>query len=136
MFDVDASGSQHTIAVRGRRRQRRLAAWLLKAMSIVAGSLALAACVAYEPAPYRATSTYDRAWAAAIGAMQDQGVAINDQDRAAGVLRGTRGSTGVTAVVRTRPDGRVQVEFNTTGTSSDPGLVERIGESYNRRMGR
>ena len=28
MFDVDASGSQHTIAVRGRRRQRRLAAWL------------------------------------------------------------------------------------------------------------
>ena len=68
--------------------------------------------------------------------MQDQGVAINDQDRAAGVLRGTRGPTGVTAVVRTRPDGRVQVEFNTTGTSSDPGLVERISASYNRRMGR
>ena len=111
-------------------------AWLLKTMSIVVASLALAACVVYEPAPSRAPSTYDRAWAAAIGAMQDQGVAINDQDRAAGVLRGTRGPTGVTAVVRTRPDGRVQVEFNTTGTSSDPGLVERIGESYNRRMGR
>lgn len=111
-------------------------AGLLKAMSIVAGPLALAACVVYEPAPHQAPSTYDRAWVAAIGAMQDQGVAINDQDRAAGVLRGTRGPTGVTAVVRTRPDGRVQVEFNTTGASSDPGLVERIGESYNRRMGR
>jgi hypothetical protein len=105
-------------------------------MYVLAGSMALAACVAYEPVPYKAPSTYDRAWAAATGAMQDQGVTINDQDRAAGVLRGTRGSTGVTAVVRTRPDGRVQVEFNTTGTSSDPGLVERIGESYNRRMGR
>jgi hypothetical protein len=111
-------------------------AWLLRAMFVLAGSIALAACVAYEPAPYKAPSTYDRAWAAATGAMQDQGVTINDQDRAAGVLRGTRGATGVTAVVRTRPDGRVQVEFNTTGTSSDPGLVERIGESYNRRMGR
>jgi hypothetical protein len=117
-------------------RHSIVGAGLLKAMSVLAGSLALAACVAYEPAPYQAPSTYDRAWAAAIGALQDQGVAINDQDRAGGVLRGTRGPTGVTAVVRTRPDGRVQVEFNTTGTSSDPGLVERIGESYNRRMGR
>lgn len=113
-----------------------VSALLLKAMSVIAGSLVLVACVVYEPVPHQAPSTYDRAWAAAIGAMQDQGVSINDQDRAAGVLRGTRGPTGVTAVVRTRPDGRVQVEFNTTGTSSDPGLVERIGESYNRRMGR
>lgn len=113
-----------------------VSALLLKAMSVIAGSLVLVACVVYEPVPHQAPSTYDRAWAAAIGAMQDQGVSINDQDRAAGVLRGTRGAAGVTAVVRTRPDGRVQVEFNTTGTSSDPGLVERIGESYNRRMGR
>ena len=109
---------------------------MLKAMSVIAGSLALAACVVYEPAPHQASSTYDRAWAAAIGAMQDQGVAINDQDRASGVLRGARGPAGVTAVVRTRPDGRVQVEFNTTGTSADPGLVDRISASYNRRMGR
>ena len=120
-----------------RQRVRSIiGAGMLKAMSVIAGSLALAACVVYEPVPVQAPSTYDRAWAAAIGAMQDQGVAINDQDRASGVLRGTRGPTGVTAVVRTRPDGRVQVEFNTTGTSSDPGLVERIGDSYNRRMGR
>jgi hypothetical protein len=111
-------------------------AWLLTAMSAIAGSLALAACVVYEPVPQQAPSTYDRAWAAAIGAMQDQGVAINEQDRAAGVLRGTRGAAGVTAVVRTRPDGRVQVEFNATGTSAEPGLVDRISASYNRRMGR
>ena len=120
----------------GSRFHSLVGAALLRAASIAIGSLALAACVVYEPAPYQAPSTYDRAWAAAIGAMQDQGVTINDQDRAGGVLRGTRGPMGVTAVVRTRADGRVQVEFSTTGTSTDPGLVERISESYNRRMGR
>ena len=113
-----------------------VAAGMLRAMAVIAGSLALAACVVYEPVPQQGPSTYDRAWAAAIGAMQDQGVAISDQDRASGVLRGARGPAGVTAVVRTRPDGRVQVEFNATGTSADPGLVDRISESYNRRMGR
>jgi len=113
-----------------------VAAGMLRGMAVIAGSLALAACVVYEPVPVQAPSTYDRAWAAAIGAMQDQGVAINEQDRAAGVLRGARGAAGVTAVVRTRPDGRVQVEFNATSTSADPGLVDRISASYNRRMGR
>ncbi|MGE5161181.1 MAG: hypothetical protein ACM3O5_06725 [Betaproteobacteria bacterium] len=109
---------------------------LLKAALVAAGSLALASCVVYEPVPVQAPSTFDRAWSAAIGAMQDQGVTINDQDRVGGVVRGARGPIGVTAVVRTRPDGRVQVEFNTSGTASDPGLVERISDSYNRRMGR
>ena len=45
MFDVDASGSQHTIAVRGRRRQRRLAAWLCLGgwpMVLLAPGLAMA----------------------------------------------------------------------------------------------
>ena len=112
------------------------AAGLLRAAAIATGLLALAACVVYEPVPYQAPSTYDRAWAAAIGAMQDQGVTINDQDRVSGVVRGTRGPAGVTAAVRTQADGRVRVEFNTSGTSSDPGLVERVSESYNRRMGR
>lgn len=122
---------------RTRIRFRSIAATaLLKAASAALGSLALAACVVYEPVPVQATSTFDRAWSAAIGALQDQGVVISDQDRAGGVLRGARGPVGVTAIVRTRADGRVQVEFNTTGTASDPALVERISESYNRRMGR
>ncbi len=45
MFDVDASGSQHTIAVRGRRRHRRLAAWLCLGgwpMVLLAPGLAMA----------------------------------------------------------------------------------------------
>ena len=113
-----------------------LVGWMMKAVAVVGAALALAACVAYAPVPVpQGPSTYDRAWAAAIGALQDQGVAINDQDRVGGVVRGTRGPVTVTAVVRTQADGRVRVEFNTTG-GADPALVERVSESYNRRMGR
>lgn len=121
----------------GERARSIAAAWIVKGVAVVAVALGLAACVVYEPVPaYQGPSTYDRAWAAAIGAMQDQGVAINSQDRASGTVRGTRGPVNVTAAVLTQADGRVRVEFNTTGTSSEPGLVERISESYNRRMGR
>lgn len=94
-------------------------------------------CVVYEPVPVSAPSTLDRSWSAAIGAMQDQGVTITEQDRATGLVRGTRGAVTATATVRTQADGRVRVEFNTTGASGgDPGLVERISASYQRRMGR
>lgn len=107
------------------------------ALAIVAAALTLAACVVYEPVPVsQGPSTYDRSWAAAIGALQDQGVAINEQDRVSGVVRGTRGQVTVTALVRTQADGRVRVEFNTSGGAPDPALVERVSESYNRRMGR
>jgi hypothetical protein len=113
---------------------------MLGAIAVVAAALALAACVVYEPVPMpvsQGPSTYDRSWAAAIGALQDQGVAISEQDRASGVVRGTRGPATVTALVRTQADGRVRVEFNATGAGgTDPGLVERVSESYNRRMGR
>jgi hypothetical protein len=122
--------------VKPARPIRSAAVAALAASTLVAAALPLAGCVVYEPAPYAAPSTYDRAWAAAIGAMQDEGVSIQEQDRASGVVRGTRGPIGVSAVVRTRADNRVQVEFNTTGTASDGGLVDRISASYERRMGR
>jgi hypothetical protein len=114
--------------------------WMRGLIAAVAAALALAACVVYEPVPVpvsQGPSTYERSWAAAIGALQDQGVAITEQDRASGVVRGTRGPATVTAVVRTQADGRVRVEFNATGAGgTDPGLVERVSASYNRRMGR
>ena len=121
-----------------RFKEQGLVGWMLKASALILAAVALAACVVYEPVPVpQGPSTYDRSWAAAIGALQDQGVAISEQDRASGVVRGTRGSVTVTAVVRTQADGRVRVEFNTAGGGgADPGLVERVSESYNRRMGR
>jgi len=118
-------------------RGQGFARGMLTALAIVIATLTIAACVAYEPVPVpQGPSTYDRSWAAAIGALQDQGVAINEQDRASGVVRGTRGQVTVTALVRTQADGRVRVEFNTSGGGTDPGLVERVSQSYNRRMGR
>jgi hypothetical protein len=69
--------------------------------------------------------------------MQEQGVTITEQNRDTGIIRGTRGTVGVTSTVRTQADGRVRVEINATGPmGSDSGLAERISASYDRRMGR
>ena len=82
-------------------------------------------------------SSLDRSWAAVIGALQDQGVQITSEDRGAGIVRGTRNGINVTASVRTQADGSVRVEFNTAGaTERDPALIDRISQSYDRRMGR
>lgn len=99
----------------------------------------LAGCVVYEPVPVgvAAPSAWERSWSAAAGAMRDQGVTITQEDRAAGVVRGTRGGINVTGTVLTQADGRIRVQFDTSGaTSSDPTLIDRITSSYNARMGR
>lgn len=120
--------------VNGMRRAARAA---LGAAWLAGATLLATACVVYEPVPAYQPSGFDRSWAAAVGAMQDQGVTITDQDRVGGVVRGTRGAVTATATVRTQADGRVRVEFNTTGAKgADPGLAERISASYERRMGR
>jgi hypothetical protein len=87
----------------------------------------------YVPAP----STFDRAWSAAIGAAQDEGVRIISEDRSSGVIKGSRGEQDVTINVRTQADGNVRVEFSARGPKgSDPGLAGRISRGYDRRMGR
>ena len=105
-----------------------------------AGTL-LAGCTYYQTAPGTVVTTpassFDRSWAAVIGALQDQGVQITSEDRGAGIVRGTRNGINVTASVRTQADGSVRVEFNTAGaTERDPALIDRISQSYDRRMGR
>jgi len=73
----------------------------------------------------------------AAGAFVDQGVAITAQNYRTGTIRGDRGGIAITASVRTLPDGRIEVKFDQAGaTNSDPNLVHRISESYDRRMGR
>jgi hypothetical protein len=107
---------------------------------VIALILSLGACVVYEPYVVSPGSTvgqrFDRAWAAAGGAMYDQGVNITTQDRQAGVLRGERGGIVITVTIQALADGNVQVKFNQSGaTSQDPYLVNRISDSYDRRMG-
>jgi hypothetical protein len=115
---------------------------------IVRGLLALgiaasltAGCTVYEVAPgvYASApvSTFDRSWSAARGAMQEQGVLITQEDRAAGALHGTRNGIDVAALVHTQADGSVRVEFKTTNaTRIDPSLINRISASYDHHMGR
>ena len=111
--------------------------------AIFCAGLAVAAllggCVVYEPVPtgYSRPASFDRSWNAAVGAMREQGVAITQEDRAAGIVRGTRGGINVTGSVRPQADGSVRVQFDTSGaTASDPTLIDRITSSYQAYMGR
>jgi hypothetical protein len=108
-------------------------------VALAAAAALSSGCVVYEPVPagYGQASTFDRSWNAAVGAMRDQGVSITQEDRGAGIVRGTRGSINVTGNVRPQADGTVRVQFDTSGaTSADPTLIDRITRSYQTRMGR
>jgi hypothetical protein len=103
----------------------------------------LAGCTYYQPAPGTYTSSsssvskFDRSWSAVVGAFSDQGVRVTSEDRGAGVIQGSRNGIHVTGDVRQQADGSVRVQFDTSGdTSKDPGLIDRITQSYQRRMGR
>ncbi len=105
----------------------------------LAAAALLGGCVVYEPVPvgYSQPSNFDRSWNAAVFAMREQGVAISQEDRGAGIVRGTRGGINVTGTVRTQADGSVRVQFDTSGaTGSDPTLIDRITRSYQAYMGR
>ena len=107
--------------------------------------LALAGCAYYVapdgtvvPAGYpvvTAPASYDRSFAAAGAAMSDQGIAITQQDPAKGLIVGRTGAATVTANVSRQADGSVRVQFDARD-NSDPGLLERVSRSYERRMGR
>ncbi len=112
-----------------------------RAIIYLLASLALGGCTTYQvvPGTYATTppTSFDRSWSAVVGAFGDQGVTVTRQDRDAGVVQGNRDGIDVSANVRTQADGSVRVEFNTSGaTAKDPGLIDRISQAYDRRMGR
>ena len=74
-------------------------------------------CASPEPAPSYppAPSAFDRAWSAAINAAQDEGVKITAEDRASGMISGSRGEQQITIYVRTQADGNVRLEFSVRG---------------------
>ena len=111
----------------------------LAAIILAVSMLSVYGCATSEPAPSYAPppSTFDRAWSAAINAVQDEGVRITGEDRASGVISGTRGEQEITIYVRTQADGNVRLEFSVRGPKgADPGLAGRISRAYDRRMGR
>jgi hypothetical protein len=110
-------------------------------LTVFAVLFTLSGCYVYDPYPYGAPppgpSKFERAWNAAMGAMQDQGVQVGGSDRSTGVIDGRRGGINVKTRVLTQADGSVRVEFNMSGaTSEDPSLPDRISRSYDARMGR
>lgn len=105
------------------------------AVVILAGFTALNGCSASESVT--APNAFDRAWSAALGAAQDEGVRIASENRDAGVIRGFRGEQEVTINVQRQADGSARVEISARGPKgSDPGLAGRISRAYDRRMGR
>lgn len=114
----------------------------LNSLALALGLALLGGCVVYEPVPMAAPQPspqqrFERAWAAANDALTDQGVTITSRDRDSGVIRGQRVGVPVTATVQTEADGSVQVSFETVGAAEkDPGLTQRLRESYLRRIGR
>jgi len=103
-------------------------------------SAVLAGCVVYEPVPVAVTpspSTFDRAYSAALGGLQDAGVQVTSADPNTGLIRGVRDGINASVVVARQADGTVRVQLDTSGqTERDPDLHARFTQAYNRRMGR
>lgn len=93
----------------------------------------VAACETYVPT----SSTYDRAWNAALGAVQDAGVTITQAEPMNGLIRGTKSGIDVAVSVTRQADGSVRVQFDSKGDKrNDPQMPERFSQAYERRMGR
>lgn len=108
---------------------------------LLAATLAsLPGCVVYDtPSGYYVNtypSTFDRAWDAALGAMQDVGVRVTSADRGAGLARGDKDGADVTVSVQRQADGTTRVQFDAKASQNDPGLAQRFSSAYDRRMGR
>jgi len=138
-FGPGPGGLRAAQADAGGNRMTAAAMRAVVALGLAAGAALLGGCVVYEPVPagYGRPASFDRSWNAAVGAMREQGVTITQEDRAAGIVRGTRGGINVTGTVRPQADGTVRVQFDTSGaTGSDPTLIDRITRSYQAFMGR
>ena len=110
-------------------------------VAILAALLAcLPGCVVYEtPSGYYVNtypSTFDRAWDAALGALQDVGVQVTSADRASGIARGSKGAVAVTVSVLRQADGTTRVQFDAKASQNDPTLAQAFSSAYDRRMGR
>jgi len=114
-------------------------AWARLAVTVAAAPIIVIGCVVYEPVPAYApaASSFDRSWTAAVGAARDVGVRIESEDRARGVISGSKDSRDVTITVATQPDGKVRVEISARGPQGgDANLANDISGAYDRRMGR
>jgi len=115
--------------------RRCQAAWRAAAWAL---ATTLSACYYVPVAPTvvpGAPASFDRSFAAASGALRDQGLTVTSEDRNTGTIVGKLEGGTVTASVRQQADGSVRVQFDANGMR-DPGVIDRVSRSYDRRMGR
>ena len=111
---------------------------ILRVVLLLAACAVATSCVVYEaqPAYYSSTSTFDRAWSAALGALQDSGVTVTSADASTGVIRGSKEGIEISVSVVRQADGRTKVQFDSRNSQLDPTLASRFSDAYERRMGR
>lgn len=109
---------------------------ILRVLLLFAVCAIATSCVVYEPGYYNSPSTYDRAWSAALGALQDSGVTVTSADASTGVIRGSKEGIDISVSVVRQADGRTKVQFDSRNSQLDPTLAGRFSEAYERRMGR
>lgn len=103
----------------------------LVALALVA---ALTGC-ATQQAPE--ASTADRAFEAALAALDELGVQVTSSDRATGQIRGTRNGADVAVNVVKQADGRTRVQFDAKGAKGrERELPGRFVEAYEKQMDR
>jgi len=114
-----------------------MASMLRTFWGVLIATFLMTACVVSEPVPAPGPSTYDRAWNAALGALQDSGVQVTAADNASGQIRGVKGVLQVNVSVLRQADGRTRVQFDAKDLPpAEAGLPQRFSEAYERRMGR
>lgn len=121
-----------------KKRLAPVAARLLPvSLAVLLSACYYAVPVESVPGAYTVTTpaNFDRSFSAAGGAMRDQGLGISFEDSVQGRIIGALNGATVTANVVRQADGSVRVQFDGRDVK-DPGLMDRISRSYDRRMGR
>lgn len=122
------AGSAHEHAAPGLRRR----GFGIAAVVLLAG---IAGCTA---APLGVVDdsllSFDRTFNAALGAIADQKMILEVQDRRNGVIVGALGGDTVTSRLTLQHDGAIRVRFAQEG-NADPELLKRVVASYSARTG-
>jgi len=106
-------------------------------LACLLGLAQLGGCVVYEPVPvyHPPATSFERAWNAALDALDDTGVQTMSTDRAAGRIRGIKDRTDVFVTVLRQADGNIRVEIEARSLQGeDAGLARRISDAYKRRI--
>ena len=104
-------------------------------LALVASLSVLSGCADQPGRVPDSMLNFDRTFDAALGALVDQKMVVTQQDRRRGTIEATAGKAGINVTLSNMLDGTIRVNFDPQGDmSADPGLLQRVTDSYNQRM--